>query len=529
MFIPLSHPFFIGSLTFPVKETKFFEKIEFLFGWITAMTEEKTKPFKLVKYFTFTSLIVIFLGTLALSFLNTHWARTMHLEKSEAYALLLVENLNHQVFLQFVIPVALRFGKIQLRKKEQYERMDKVVRSTFHSFKVEMVNIYDVDTNIISYSFDQQMIGKKDVGGEDYRNAVSGITCSRLEPAERPSFFRKMGFFLGFPQKIRMITCAPLRAEKPLSKISSGPVLGVVEIVQDLSEEYRAIFRFQIRVIITCTGVMGILFLVLRSLVNWGERIIETRNLERIRLKERLSRAEHLSSIGEMVAGVSHEIRNPLGIIRSSAELLDKKMKKSDPSNAIPNIILEEANRLNHIITDFLDFAKPRHPNLTVCQLGVLLDKIIQSLLSQTENQNYEIELEKKPGFFPNGPIPPLPEKAGFLFLESLPDIMADPDMIYQAFLNILINAMQAMPAGGKIQIETVSDEESVSIRFKDEGEGIQQAVLGKIGDPFFTTKETGTGLGLGIVKNIIESHGGSIQIENRPEFGAQVTVTLPV
>ena len=97
-------------------------------------SEEKVKPFRLVKYFTFSSLIVIFIGTLALSLLNTHLVRTMQQKKSEDYAQLLIENLNHQVFLQFIIPVALKFGKIQLREKKQFERMDKVVRSTLHSF-----------------------------------------------------------------------------------------------------------------------------------------------------------------------------------------------------------------------------------------------------------------------------------------------------------------------------------------------------------------------------------------------------------
>lgn len=477
------------------------------------MSEEKTKPFRLVKYFTFTSLIVIFLGTLALSFINTHWARTMQLEKSEEYALLLVENLNHQVFLQFVIPVALRFGKIQLRKKEQFERMDKVVRSTLHSFKVDMVNIYDVDNNIISYSFDQEMIGKKDMGGQDYWNAVLGKSGSSLVYFdEKPghwlkSALKKAGFFLGFPRKSKIITFAPLRAEKPLSRIS-GPVLGVVEIVQDVSEDYKTIFRFQIRVIITCTLVMGVLFLILRFLVNRGEGIIETRNQERIRLKEQLNRAEHLASLGEMVAGISHEIRNPLGIIRSSAELLKKKMIKFDPSNAIPDIIVEEANRLNNIITDFLDFAKPRAPNLVPCRVDDILEKNITFLSSQIKDQGYVIEVPCE---------------------NNLPEIMADSDMIYQAFLNILINAMQAMPAGGKIQIETTSDNNRLAVHFKDEGEGIPEIVLEKIWDPFFTTKEMGTGLGLGIVKNIIESHRGNIQIVTRSGRGTRVTAELPV
>jgi len=106
---------------------------------------------------------------------------------------------------------------------------------------------------------------------------------------------------------------------------------------------------------------------------------------------------------------------------------------------------------------------------------------------------------------------------------------MADSVMLYQAFLNILINAMQAMPAGGDIQVNIGVNKHSVSIIIEDDGEGISEDVLGKIWEPFYTTKETGTGLGLGIVKNIVESHGGRIQIEPKHIMGTRVIVELPL
>jgi signal transduction histidine kinase len=114
-------------------------------------------------------------------------------------------------------------------------------------------------------------------------------------------------------------------------------------------------------------------------------------------------------------------------------------------------------------------------------------------------------------------------------YQSSLPEIQADANMLYQSFLNVFINAMQAMPGGGTIYVEISADDNIVTINFDDEGRGIDDSVMEKIWDPFFTTKEMGTGLGLGIVKNIIESHGGSIQILNRDPAGARVTVELPV
>jgi len=462
-------------------------------------SEEKVKPFRLVKYFTFTSLIVIFSGAIIISILNTHRARSMQREKSEEYALLLIENLNHQIFLQFIIPVALKYGGIRLREKEQFEHMDKVVRSTLHGFKVEMVNIYDMNETV-SYSFDKSLIGKKDYGGAAFKKALTGETVSK-----QIQVGNIIEILLGFPKESRIITFAPLRAERPLSSLS-GPVLGVIEIVQDISKEYKTIFKFQIDVIITSTIVMSVLFLVLIFVVKRGEGIIQKRTQEKLRLEEALSRSKHMSSLGEMVSGISHEIRNPLGIIRSSAELLKKKMASFDPSNTIPDIIVEESGRLNNIITDFLNFAKPKRPDFTICHVEEILEKNIKYLSAQTKSQGYIIKHNDN----------------------NLPEIMADFDMLYQAFLNLLINATQAMQNGGTIYVKISSTGDAVTILIEDEGEGIPDNLAEKIWDPFFTTKEKGTGLGLVIVKNIIEAHEGSIELENRSAGGVRAKVTLP-
>ena len=465
------------------------------------LPEEKIKPFRLVKYFAFAGLIVIFLVTIILTVLNTHWVKSMQRKKSEDYARLLIENLNHQVFLQFVIPVVMMSGKIQLSKREQFERMDSVVRSTMHSFKVETVNIYSMD-NQISYSFDPSMIGRQNYGGTGYMQARDGKWNSKL--VQRGNFLQ---ILLGSPKEVRLITFAPLRQESKVGQIS-GRVLGVVEIVQDLSEDYKTIFRIQILVIITCTVLMGALFVVLVFVVKRGESIIQKRAMERLRLKERLARAEKLSSLGEMAAGISHEIRNPLGIIRSSAELLKKKVAKVDPTNTIPDIIIEESSRLNGIITNFINYAKPRSPNFAPCQVEEIIEKNITFLEPQINEQGYVIEKN---------------------YQNSLPKIMADSTMLYQSFLNILINAMQSMPDGGRVFVDISSNDHLLTVHFDDEGKGIPPENLDKIWDPFFTTKDMGTGLGLGIVKNIIESHGGSVQIVNRAVRGARVTIELPV
>jgi signal transduction histidine kinase len=312
---------------------------------------------------------------------------------------------------------------------------------------------------------------------------------------------------MGISKEVKLVTTAPLRLERRLYSIT-GQVLGVLEITQNLSEEYKTIFKFQIFVVLTSTLVMCLLLLILIFVVKRGENIIHQRALERRKLEEQLSRAERLSSMGEMAAGISHEIRNPLGIIRSSAELLKKKMAKVDPSNTVPSIIVEETRRLNNIITDFINYAKPKSPQLTPSRVEDIIERNLTFLSTQLSEKKYRVSKDVE---------------------KDLPEVMADSAMLYQAFLNIFINCMQAMPEGGEIRVALGTSQNGIVIHFDDEGGGIPEEVLEKIWEPFFTTKEKGTGLGLGIVKNIIESHGGSIQIHNKSEKGVRVTVELPL
>lgn len=468
----------------------------------TNNTQQAIKPFRLVKFFTFSSLAIMLAATIVISALNAHWVRNILLEKSEEYASLLVENLNHQVISRFMLPVLIKYGKIRLREKEQFLLMDKVVRSTLHSFNVEMVSIYD-ENNIISYSFDKDIIGQKNAGGVHYEKALKREATSRL--LQQGNFLELLFWF---PQETKIITFAPLQAEKQVSTSLTGPVMGVVEIIRDVSDDYKKIFKLQGLIIGSCAIVMGILFLVLRFLVKHGEKIIEQRAEERLKLEEKLRQAEHLSAIGEMTAGISHEIRNPLGIIKSSAQLLKNKMAKLDARSNIPDIIVEESGRLDNIITDFLNFAKPKVPDLRPCVVEDIIEKNLAYLNPHIEEKNLNISKE---------------------IAQNLPEIMADNAMLYQAFLNILLNAFQSLEDNGCLTIKTVHNSGNIIINFIDNGEGIKEDILKKIWTPFFTSKDSGTGLGLGIVKNIIEAHNGTITISNAKPNGTNVEMTLPV
>jgi signal transduction histidine kinase len=463
---------------------------------------QKERPFVLVKAFTIASLIVMLAATVFIAALNAHWVRNLLLEKSKEYNSLLVENLNHQIFLRFAAPVAFKYGEIKLREPEQSRLLDAVITSTLHSFHVEMVNIYGTD-NIIGYSFDKEQVGREDAGGVMYEQAMQKETTSKL--IQKGSFLELLFWF---PEETKIVTFAPLVQEMQLSRHEEKEVIGVIEIVRDISHDYQQVFRLQGMIVASCAGVMGLLFIVLRFVVKQGERIIEERAEERLRLEEKLRKAAHLSAIGEMTAGVSHEIRNPLGIIKSSAQLMKKKMDKLEVHSTIPDIIIEESQRLNNIITDFLDFARPRQADLRPCDINDIINKNLSFL--ETQIQDQEIIIHKA-------------------FHDHLPGISADPDMLYQAFLNILLNCFQSVGKNGAITIVTDYDARRVFISFADNGPGIDEDTLEKIWTPFFTTKDTGTGLGLGIVKNIIEAHNGTIRISNGKPTGAVVDIALPI
>ena len=463
--------------------------------------KDAVKPFTIVKQFTFISLIVIFAGTIFLSIIITHRARAVLLEKSEEYALLLASNLNHQVFLQFIIPTALHYGRIKLSDKGQYEMLDKVVRGTLHGFNVDRVSIYTVD-NIISYSFEANQVGQKGLGGLEYKQAMEGKSTSSLIQSG-PIW----AIFMGVPTESRLFTYTPLFAEKPMARISNR-VLGVIEIRQNLSEDFHTIFNFQLLIIVASTGVMFLLIMVLRLYVLRGEEILWQRATERLRLEEQLSRAQRLASLGEMAAGVSHEIRNPLGIIRSTAQLLKKRSQGDEAAWSLEDVIIEESSRINDIITDFLNFARPQVPLFQTCRIEDILQKNLSYIAPRLTQEKCQVQTH---------------------YAENLPSIEADPNLLYQAFLNLFINAMQAMPDGGTIYVEVNTADNKVNVELTDEGLGLDESLAKRIWDPFFTTKDKGTGLGLCVVRNIMESHGGTVWIDNAPEKGARVHVSLPV
>ncbi len=466
----------------------------------------QAKPFRLVKYVAVSSLIVILVSTVFLSGFLSHSVRKILVKKSEEYAFLTAENLNHQVFYQFTAPTFMIDGEIRLSRKDQYDRLDKVVKSAIHGLAVERVDIYTTE-GILTYSTEDVSLGEARDLGEPFRKALEGDAVSVME-GRRHSFLG-VSWAVG-PQKMR--TYLPMWVEMPLSW-KRGRVIGVFEITQDITADQANITRFQILIIASVAAFVGILFAALVAIVRRAEKILEARARERQKLEEELNRAERLAVLGEMIAGVSHEIKNPLGIIRSTAELLETRLE--DPRRKkLASIVVEEATRLNHIVTEFLDFARPKDLQVRPCRVEDILERNLTVIEAECQKRNIRIERDYQTGDY---------------------ELEADANLLYRAFMNLMVNAVQAMGESGTLRVETSLHcldsrrDPVVEVRIADTGSGIPPEDLNKIFNPFFTTREKGTGLGLPIVQSIIQSHHGTVDLTPRSEGGTNAVVRLPL
>jgi signal transduction histidine kinase len=438
-------------------------------------------------------------------------AKDILMKSYENYALLLGENLNHQVFQNFVIPVKKRFGKIILREQEQRELMDRIIRTTIHSFKIDLVNIYQIDEPLIAYSTDSRLIGKKVKTSLGYRKAVQGEHSSGL--ISGGDYLWGLGIErIGGEKKLR--TYIPFRDVDPFTG-DKGNVGGVFELIQDLTKEYESLVKFQYLIFSLSILIMGLIFVALLLIVHKAEGIIEARAKEQRDLESQLNHAERLAALGQMVAGVSHEIRNPLGIIQSTAELLGKMDDSTEAQEKLSSVIIEESSRLDNIVTEFLDFARPQEPNFQECFLEEIINKNLQFLGPEFDKGNISVHDNINGRSF---------------------RLRADPQLLYRAFLNIFMNGIQAMENGGTITVAVTEKKNHYVVSIEDTGSGISQEHLKRIFDPFFSTKDKGSGLGISIVRNIIEGHNGSIWIESeggdpprQNNTGTKVFIKLPM
>ena len=468
--------------------------------WSKAEDPQARRPFELVRYFTVTSLVVILLFTMVISTLVGIRTSELVLHKKEQYALLLAENLNHQVMMRFILPTTRSSGNISVGESQQAALLDLVVRNTIHSFQVKRVNILDLSGNII-YSTDPEYIGRVTTETAPFLQAASGKSISFLDP---PRNFYDFGPDDGRVYKILV----PMRDERRQTS-ELGEPKAVFEITLDINEDFEEVWISQLILIASLLLLMAFLFIILRSIVIRGYSIMDKRAMELRNLEDQLNQSERLAALGRMVAGVSHEIRNPLGIVRSTAELLGSKAESGQ--KRLAQVIVEESTRLNRVVSEFLDFARPQKASLRPARPQDVLSRLLEFLSPELDRDGITVEVRN-----------------------NCPGILAllDDEQLYRAFFNIVTNAMQAVRDVERPQInitirEAAAERKMVSIICDDNGPGFPPDYASKMFEPFYTTKDYGTGLGLSIVKTIVEAHGGQIELGRNSSGGGRVSISL--
>jgi two-component system sensor histidine kinase HydH len=226
-------------------------------------------------------------------------------------------------------------------------------------------------------------------------------------------------------------------------------------------------------------------------------------------LRREVARSQRLASVGRLAAGVAHEIRNPLSSIKGFATYFKERYRDRPEDQQTADIMIQEVDRLNRVVGQLLEFARPVSVKPKPVSLQTLLDDSIKLIKEQAAEKGISIQTQN------NTPVA---------------EVRIDPDRINQVLLNLYLNAIDSMEKGGELRVEMTDGgpRRDVVVQVSDTGRGISPENLSKIFEPYFTTKSTGTGLGLAIAHNIVEAMGGKITVESDPEAGTTFTIALP-
>lgn len=250
----------------------------------------------------------------------------------------------------------------------------------------------------------------------------------------------------------------------------------------------------------------GELGLVVNAINDMREELAQKQKLE-----EQLQRTERLAGLGKLVAGVAHEIRNPLGIVKGTVQLMQREMAKEQELNRFQEhfkVLEEQINRQNRVVEELLSYARPVKPQFGPVNVDNVVNSVLAFLSPSLRQQGIQLCLDVKPG---------------------LPPIMGDGEKLKQVFVNLLLNSKEALPKGGQIEITVSADPQWLRVRFADNGQGINPGDLQLVFEPFYSTKDAGTGLGLSIAKQLVEQHKGKLQVKSEIGRGTEFIVYIPV
>lgn len=223
--------------------------------------------------------------------------------------------------------------------------------------------------------------------------------------------------------------------------------------------------------------------------------------------RTQMSRAEHLATMGELAAGLAHEIRNPLAGIAGVIEIIGRDLPKESPARSVLKDVRSEVLHINKIVSELLEIARPKAPDFRIADLNTTAEHAVLFARDQAASKGVSIDLVRD---------------SSEQFIEH------DAGQIHQVLLNLLLNGVQACEEGGKVSLEVAHDDDAVQLTVVDTGRGIPPDILPNIFRPFFTTKGNGTGLGLSLARRMVENHGGKLEVDSWLGKGSRFTVSLP-
>jgi signal transduction histidine kinase len=235
---------------------------------------------------------------------------------------------------------------------------------------------------------------------------------------------------------------------------------------------------------------------------------LESANRELRESHEQLRRADRLSALGEIAAGLAHEIRNPLAGMKGALEIVQSRVPAGTPEAEFSGIAAREVGRLDGLVAEFLAYARPRPPELRPVSLGGVVEHVVLLLTPEAERAGIRLGGEDSGG---------------------LPPVEMDPEQVQQVVFNLVLNGIQAGPEGSGVRIRTFREDTMAVVEVTDRGPGVSVEARARLFEPFVTTKAQGTGLGLAVSQRIVAAHGGQIEYRDAPDGGAVFRVTLPL
>lgn len=482
---------------------------------------------RLTRYFAINFLLLDLLIVGAGGVVAYQLGKANLLSVAETYGEAAVNHLARSIDKFYLEPWQMTFETYPFDHPLAHRELTGIVQTFVSGFDIERISIYDRNYEIV-FSTDSVREGQKDPTNSMLLSALAGKTTSYLVSEQTPEH---MDSASGAAD--HMIAFVPVgfrSADGNQSRFA-------FEILMNVNETYRKVEQLRL-VILISTLLTGLaLFIVVwviavradkAIIAEYRERIAladqiqqQNENLEQIveqRTKELrdaqagLVQMEKMSATGQLAAGVAHEINNPVGIIKNRLELLIDDIKAerrvADMGDHL-SMMHRQTDRISKIVSKLLSFARKSSGTKAALNVEQLINGVVLLVRKEAEKRGITLTSEASP---------------------DLPPILGEVTELEQVFINLIINAMDATPRGGRITLFATQVENRVQIRVQDTGTGIEQEHLNRIYDPFFTTKDVGvgTGLGLAISYRIVEDHGGTIIVASSPEHGTTFTLNFP-